>query len=164
MFLKGQPAGSIQPYFLSQIDQKLDDKMPIDKQHARAAIDKQAAGTANLIAEFVSGAKHRLDIAIYDFRLPDGTVHDTVVNAINAAAARGMAVRIAYDKDQEEKTPGTIDYFLGAGSDPAPDGTNEFVESRKRFDKRIQRQGITTEGIDPQHHIMHHTSISCATP
>ena len=159
VFLKGQPAGSTQPYFLSQIDQKLDDKTPLDKQQARAAIDQQAAGTANLIAEFIGATKHRLDIAIYDFRLPDGTVHDTVVNAINGAAQKGIAVRIAYDKDQEEKTPGTIDYFLGAGSDPAPDGTNEFVESRKRFDKSIQRKGITTQAIDPQHHIMHHKYI-----
>jgi len=158
MFQQGKAVGSIQPYFLSQISEKIDGSTPIDKQSNVAAVNAQASKVAGLLADYISGAKHRLDIAIYDFRLPDGNVHDLVVNAINAAARRGIAVRIAYDQDQEDKTPGTIDDFLGAGSDPAPDGTNEFVNS-KRFDDRVARKGITTEGIDPQHHIMHQKYI-----
>jgi phosphatidylserine/phosphatidylglycerophosphate/cardiolipin synthase-like enzyme len=158
MFEKGSAVGSIQPYFLSQIDQKLS-KKPIDKQTNQNAINAQASKTANLLADYISVAKYRLDIAIYDFRLPDGSVHDTVVNAINAAAQHGIAVRIAYDRDQDQKVPGTIDYFISAGADPAPDGTNEFVESKRRFDPRVARKGITTVGVDPQHHIMHQKYI-----
>jgi phosphatidylserine/phosphatidylglycerophosphate/cardiolipin synthase-like enzyme len=158
MFEKGTAAGSIQPYFLTQVEGLLDAKKPIDKQPNKQRIDAQAKKTAELLAEYIGRAEHRLDIAIYDFRLPKGPVHDTVVYAINAAARRGVSVRIAYDKDQDTATPGTVDYFIGASSDPAPDGTNEFVESG-RFDKSVARKGITTEGIDPQHHIMHQKYI-----
>jgi phosphatidylserine/phosphatidylglycerophosphate/cardiolipin synthase-like enzyme len=158
MFEAGTAVGSIQPHFLSQTDQNFDKTKPLSDPANKAAIEAQALKTAELMADFIAGAKHRLDIAIYDFRLADGRVHDTVVNAINAAAQRGVAVRIGYDKDQEDHTPGTIDDFLGAGSDPAPDGTNEFVES-PRFAATVARKGITTEGIDPQHHIMHQKYI-----
>src|SRR5215831_13026792 len=126
MFTKGIAVGSIQPYFLSQTDQNFDKAKPLSDPANKAAVEAQAVKTAELLAEFIAGAKHRLDIAI------------------NGAARRGLAVRIAYDKDQEDHTPGTIDDFLGAGSDPAPDGTNQFVES-DRFDARVLRQGITTE-------------------
>src|SRR5438128_772758 len=153
MFKKGTAVGAIQPYFLSQIEAPLSGK-PMDKQASHAAINAQASKTADLLAAYIGDAKHRLDIAIYDFRLPNGKIHDTVVNAINKAAKRGVSVRIAYDKDQNIKTPGTIEYFVGAGADPAPDGTNKFMASR-RFHPKVARRAISTEGIDPQHHIMH---------
>lgn len=159
MFEKGTAVGLIQPYFLSQIEQAIDKNKPIDKQTSQGAINAQAAKTADLMAEYIGGAKHRLDIAIYDFRLPDGSIHDTVVNAINGAARNGIAVRIAYDKDQDLKTPGTVDYFIGAGSDPAPDGTDKFMEDKKRFNANVARKGISTVGVDPQHHIMHQKYI-----
>src|SRR5215813_4502896 len=159
MFKAGDAAGSIQPYFLSQTDQHIDTKHPLSDPANKAAIEAQALQTAEILAEFIGGAKHRLDIAIYDFRLAEGKVHDTVVNAINDAAKRGVAVRIGYDKDQEDHTPGTIDDFLGTGADPAPDGTNEFVESRQRFVPAVARKGISAEAIDPQHHIMHQKYI-----
>jgi len=158
MFNVGTAVGSIQPYFLSQTDQNIDKSKPLSDPGNKAAVEAQASKTAEVLADFIGGARHRLEIAIYDFRLAEGNVHDKVVNAINAAARRGVQVRIAYDKDQEDHTPGTIDDFIGAGSDPAPDGTNQFVES-DRFDARVLRQGITTEGIDPQHHIMHQKYI-----
>ena len=158
MFKKGTAVGAIQPYFLSQVEAPLSADKPMDKQASQAAINAQAAKTADLIAAYLGEAKHRLDIAIYDFRLPNGKVHDTVVNAINKAAQRGVSVRIAYDKDQNTKVPGTIEYFVGAGSDPAPDGTNKFMESR-RFHPKVARKAISTEGIDPQHHIMHQKYI-----
>jgi phosphatidylserine/phosphatidylglycerophosphate/cardiolipin synthase-like enzyme len=158
MFEKGSAVGTIQPYFLSQIEGKLEDKA-MGEQSQGAAIDEQAAKTAELMAEYIGGAQHGLDIAIYDFRLPNGDIQDTVVNAINAAAKKGVQVRIAYDMDQDTKTPGTVEYFIGAGSDPAPDGTNAFVEDEQRFHSSVARKGITTEGIDPQHHIMHQKYI-----
>ena len=158
MFEAGSAVGPIQPYFLSQIEAAFDRTKPLSDPANQAVIEAQASKTAQLLADFISGAQHRLDIAIYDFRLASGKAHDLVVDAINGAARRGVAVRIAYDKDQEDHTPGTIDDFLGAGSDPAPDGTNAFVES-DRFDANVLRRGITTEGIDPQHHIMHQKYI-----
>jgi phosphatidylserine/phosphatidylglycerophosphate/cardiolipin synthase-like enzyme len=158
MFSKGTAVGPIQPYFLSQIDEAISDKHAIDKQTNQAAISAQASKTADLLEAYMGDAKHRLDIAIYDFRLPDGSIHDTIVNAINGAAERGVAVRIAYDKDQDLKDPGTVDYFIGAGADPAPDGTDKFVES-ERFEARVARKGITTVAVDPQHHIMHQKYI-----
>jgi phosphatidylserine/phosphatidylglycerophosphate/cardiolipin synthase-like enzyme len=158
MFEAGTAVGPIQPYFLSQIEAAFDRSKPLSDPANQAIIEAQAVKTAGLLADFIAGAQHRLDIAIYDFRLATGKAHDLVVDAINTAARRGVAVRIGYDKDQEDHSPGTIDDFLGAGADPAPNGTNEFVESG-RFDAMVARKGITTEGIDPQHHIMHQKYI-----
>jgi phosphatidylserine/phosphatidylglycerophosphate/cardiolipin synthase-like enzyme len=158
MFEKGTAVGPIQPYFLSQIEGAIS-KEPMDQQQSLAAITAQASKTANLMADYISSAKYRLDIAIYDFRLTDPSIRNIVVNAINEAARNGIDVRIAYDKDQNEKVPGTVDYFIGAGADPAPDGTNEFVTTQAGFDAKVARKAITTEGIDPQHHIMHQKYI-----
>jgi phosphatidylserine/phosphatidylglycerophosphate/cardiolipin synthase-like enzyme len=58
--------------------------------------------TADVVAawlvEWLGEARRSLDIALYDFRLP-GTVGDAVAAAIRAAAARGVAVRIAFNAD-----------------------------------------------------------------
>jgi phosphatidylserine/phosphatidylglycerophosphate/cardiolipin synthase-like enzyme len=58
--------------------------------------------TAESIAERLVGwleqARRSLDIALYDVRLP-GAVGDAVADAIRAAAARGVAVRIAFNQD-----------------------------------------------------------------
>jgi phosphatidylserine/phosphatidylglycerophosphate/cardiolipin synthase-like enzyme len=171
MFQKGNAVGRIQPYFLTQIETPLQKGDPINSRDNSAAIQQQALQAANVLADFMSQAKHRLDIAIYDFRLLKGKVHDTIVGAINDAAKRGIAVRIAYDKDAEDKTPGTIGDFFANGADPAPDGTNKFMEKSGRFDERVTRKAIvsdervtrkaivSTEGIDPQHHIMHQKYI-----
>lgn len=59
----------------------------------------QAAETiAADVIEFVDAAQHTLDIALYDVRLP-GQVGDSVAESIRAAAARGVAVRIAFNAD-----------------------------------------------------------------
>jgi phosphatidylserine/phosphatidylglycerophosphate/cardiolipin synthase-like enzyme len=158
MFLKGESVGVIQPYFLSQIDRSFDRRNRIDDPDNLDDVNAQAEKTAEVLAGFIGQAKARLDICIYDFRLPDGRIQEAVVGAINDAAERGVAVRIAYDEDQELKTPGTIEDFLGAAADPAPDGTNAFVES-DRFHSAVQRKPISTEGVDPQHHIMHQKYI-----
>src|SRR4051812_50143362 len=64
---------------------------------------------AQLIA-FLGTAHTSLDLALYDVRLP-GAVGDAVADAIRAAAARGVAVRIAYNVDRERR---------GAGPPPPP--------------------------------------------
>src|SRR5215471_20731355 len=102
MFSKGIAIESIQPYFLSQIEHSFSDSGPIDSEANKALVQAQASKTAEVLADFISRAAHRLDIAIYDFRLGKGPIHDTVVNAINKAAGNGVAVRIAYDKDSED--------------------------------------------------------------
>jgi phosphatidylserine/phosphatidylglycerophosphate/cardiolipin synthase-like enzyme len=57
-----------------------------------------AAATARALAEFVGAAEQTLEVAIYDFNLPP-PLHDTVAGALEAAAARGVAVRLAYNVD-----------------------------------------------------------------
>jgi phosphatidylserine/phosphatidylglycerophosphate/cardiolipin synthase-like enzyme len=60
-----------------------------------------AERTANALAAFVAAAEHSLEIAIYDVRLPD-PLADIVKGALTAAHERGVAVRLAYNKDSPE--------------------------------------------------------------
>ena len=52
----------------------------------------------------MSAAKQTLEIAIYDLRLPDALA-DIVVGALEDAARRGVAVRLAYNVDHPENKP-----------------------------------------------------------
>jgi phosphatidylserine/phosphatidylglycerophosphate/cardiolipin synthase-like enzyme len=54
---------------------------------------------AERLVAFLDAAHRTLDIAIYDVRLP-GPVGDRVADAIRAAAARGVQVRIAFNQDE----------------------------------------------------------------
>ena len=63
-----------------------------------------AEETARALAEFVSQAQSSLDIAIYDVRLPDPNV-DLVRDALTSAAGRGVAIRLAYNLDTDERVP-----------------------------------------------------------
>jgi phosphatidylserine/phosphatidylglycerophosphate/cardiolipin synthase-like enzyme len=58
---------------------------------------------AELVA-FLEQARHTLHIAIYDVRL-SGPVGDSVRDALRAAAARGVKVRIAYNADDVRRVP-----------------------------------------------------------
>ena len=49
-------------------------------------------------------AQHTLDIAIYDLRLPD-SLAAIVRTALEHAAARGVALRLAYNLDEDERVP-----------------------------------------------------------
>jgi phosphatidylserine/phosphatidylglycerophosphate/cardiolipin synthase-like enzyme len=55
-----------------------------------------ADAIADDLVAFLAEARATLDLALYDVRLP-GAVGDRVADAIRAAAARGAAVRIAYN-------------------------------------------------------------------
>ncbi len=57
---------------------------------------------AQRVAAFVSEAQKSLDLALYDVRLP-GEPGDLVADALRDAAARGVAVRIAYNADHDER-------------------------------------------------------------
>jgi phosphatidylserine/phosphatidylglycerophosphate/cardiolipin synthase-like enzyme len=56
------------------------------------------------LAAFVAAAERTLEIAIYDLRLPDG-VGEIVRDALTAAAARGVRVRLAYNVDHGRDIP-----------------------------------------------------------
>ena len=57
---------------------------------------------AERVASFLGEARRSLDLALYDVRLP-GEPGDLVAGALRAAAARGVAVRIAYNADHDER-------------------------------------------------------------
>jgi phosphatidylserine/phosphatidylglycerophosphate/cardiolipin synthase-like enzyme len=57
---------------------------------------------ARRVAAFLDEARHSLEMALYDVRLPDEP-GDVVAEALRAAAERGVAVRIAYNADHDER-------------------------------------------------------------
>lgn len=114
-------------HLLSQIDGKVESK-PIDQQTATPAIEAQAAQVADLFADFVKAATTTLDICIYDFRLALPAISQKIVSAINDAAGRDVTVRVAYDANQKSDEE-IIKQFKGAGGDPAPTGTEAFLQA-----------------------------------
>lgn len=84
--------------------------------------DQSSLQIANRLVEFIRGAKVSLDFALYDFRLGDG-LKATVTAALAERARAGVAIRIVYDSDKQMQPD------LAAGQDPAPTGTESFVES-----------------------------------
>jgi phosphatidylserine/phosphatidylglycerophosphate/cardiolipin synthase-like enzyme len=61
-----------------------------------------ALEVARRVAAFLGEARRTLDLALYDVRLP-GEPGDIVAGALRDAAARGVAVRIAYNADHDER-------------------------------------------------------------
>ena len=62
---------------------------------------QSAADVAARLASFLGGAQHSLDIAIYDFALPDATAQP-VVDALRTAAGRGVRIRLVYNVDHRK--------------------------------------------------------------
>jgi phosphatidylserine/phosphatidylglycerophosphate/cardiolipin synthase-like enzyme len=65
---------------------------------------QQPLEIAQLVGDFLAAAQRSLDIAIYDLKL-DGETERIVIGAIEAAAAREVAVRIAYNADFRAPIP-----------------------------------------------------------
>jgi hypothetical protein len=65
--------------------------------NAQTALDVAARAAA-----FVGEARSTLDLALYDIRLP-GEPGDVVKAALCDAAERGVAVRILYNADHDER-------------------------------------------------------------
>src|SRR5256885_2215573 len=65
---------------------------------------QQPLDIARSIADFLGGARTSLDLAQYDFHLVPET-REVVAGAIEAAAARGVAVRFAYNVDHRNPIP-----------------------------------------------------------
>jgi len=94
-----------------------------------------ALEVAREVAEFLGAAERNLDLALYDVRLP-GEPGDLVANALRDAAARGVAVRIAYNADHPE------DVFFP----PPPSTRPELLEALP----------FPTCGIPGRPDLMHH--------
>src|SRR5262249_1537038 len=65
---------------------------------------QQPLEIAQLAAEFLAAARTSLDLALYDLNLgpePEGVAN----GALDAAAARGVAVRLAYNADHRNPIP-----------------------------------------------------------
>jgi phosphatidylserine/phosphatidylglycerophosphate/cardiolipin synthase-like enzyme len=154
MFNTGLAAGNVQPYFLTQADVKLDGSTPLAQQPELKQIQDQALQVAEVFTAFIGAATQQLDIAIYDFRLLDGPLTDQIMGAVKAAAARGVSVRLAYDRVQGAADDVTLKAFGAAGGDPAPVGTHTFLQAA-RFPASVQVRAIEEEAIDPGHQIMH---------
>jgi phosphatidylserine/phosphatidylglycerophosphate/cardiolipin synthase-like enzyme len=90
---------------------------------------RQPAQVAAMLARFVRQAQRSLHVAIYDFRLQNPTLADPVVKAFRDAAARGVSVRIAYDKGKPALAQ-TTEAFAAAGADPAPVGTGDWLDQK----------------------------------
>jgi phosphatidylserine/phosphatidylglycerophosphate/cardiolipin synthase-like enzyme len=56
------------------------------------------------VADFLAGAERSLDLALYDLRLHDDTAC-AVLDAVHAAVARGVAVRLVYDVGHANPIP-----------------------------------------------------------
>ena len=118
-FITAPTLGPIQPYLLSQCDIDVVPK-PLEEQPHVDLIEAQAQQAADAYAQFVASADASLDICIYAFRVDFDRVRQTIVDAVNGAADRGVTVRIAYDKAQESEDGPILKQFRSAGGDPAP--------------------------------------------
>jgi phosphatidylserine/phosphatidylglycerophosphate/cardiolipin synthase-like enzyme len=153
VFEVGPNANGIQTFLLSQISGDVA-TAPIEQQPALQAITAQAKEVAERFAAFVADAKRTLDVCIYDFRLDIDEIRDVVVSAINQAASRGVAVRIAYDRNEKGDEP-ILKLFQGAGGDPAPTGTHDFLSRKAGLHEAVARKPIAEEAIEAGHQIMH---------
>src|SRR5207302_3872389 len=63
-----------------------------------------AEQVAGELADFITAARHRLDIAIYDLNLKDGPA-DQVRAAVRSASTRGVAIQLLYNVDFPNPIP-----------------------------------------------------------
>src|SRR5215218_7758384 len=104
-----------------------------------------AEAVAERVAAWLGAARRTLDLALYDVRLPDA-VGDRVAGAIEDAAARGVAVRIAFNQDErpEDEEPGERPFF------PAPPHTEPHV---------LETLGVPVKPIPGWRDLMHHKYV-----
>src|SRR5437867_11596450 len=85
---------------------------------------------AQRVASFLGGAAKSLDIALYDFKLGPGS-EEIVIGAIEDAARRGVAVRLAYNIDHRNPIP----------VPPPPESVPEDIRSEERRVGKEWRSG-----------------------
>ncbi len=113
------------------------------------AADEQAVAVAQRLFDFIKAAEHSLHIAIFDFRLSDA-LGDMIVQLLKTKAANGVEVCIAYDHTRQAGTTNTDKVVDGA--DPAPRGTDGYVQSKFAGSFVLLRP---VEGS----HLMHHKYV-----
>ena len=153
-FATAPAVGPLQGYLLSQCDVEVAAE-PLNQLPHQDVIEAQAQQVADTFANFVASATASLDICIYDFRLDFDAVRQTIVDAINSAADRGVSVRIAYDKAQESEDGPILKQFRMAGGDPAPVGTDQFLRVGAGLRDAVATRAVSEEAIDPGSQIMH---------
>jgi phosphatidylserine/phosphatidylglycerophosphate/cardiolipin synthase-like enzyme len=99
---------------------------------------QQPLDIAKLVADFLGQAKQSLDIALYDLKLGPDT-ESIVIRAIEDAAKRGVAVRLAYNADFRAPIPV-----------PAPP---------KARPEDIEALSVPTRGIPGIPDLMHHKFV-----
>jgi phosphatidylserine/phosphatidylglycerophosphate/cardiolipin synthase-like enzyme len=99
---------------------------------------QQAEAVAERLVAFLGAARSSLDIALYDVRLP-GPVGDEVRGALEAAVARGVAVRLLYNVPDVWKVPV-----------PAPPSTRPEL---------LETLSCDVRGIAGQPDLMHHKYV-----
>jgi phosphatidylserine/phosphatidylglycerophosphate/cardiolipin synthase-like enzyme len=97
-----------------------------------------AADIARKLATFLTPAQHTVDIATYDFALAPQTVAP-LEEAIKAASARGVRVRIAYNVDHRKDVPV-----------PPPPRTDP---------SQIESLGVPSKAIPGVPDLMHHKYV-----
>ncbi len=98
---------------------------------------------AERVVGFLAGAQRSLDLALYDVRLP-GALGDRVADAIRAAHARGVAVRIVFNQDERPPDDGERPFF------PAPPQTEPHV---------LETLGVPVKPIPGWRDLMHHKYV-----
>jgi phosphatidylserine/phosphatidylglycerophosphate/cardiolipin synthase-like enzyme len=99
---------------------------------------QQPVEIAQALHDFLAAAQTSLDLALYDFKLEPGT-EELVVDTIEEAARRGVAVRIAYNADYRAPIP----------VPPPPEATPEDIE----------RLSVPTKPIAGIPDLMHHKYV-----
>ncbi len=95
------------------------------------------------VVSWLAGARESLDLALYDVRLP-GAPGDAVADAIRAARARGVRVRIAFNQDERPPEDGPRPFF------PAPPATEPHV---------LETLGVPVKPIPGWRDLMHHKYV-----
>jgi len=93
---------------------------------------------AERLVGWLGEARHSIDLALYDVRLP-GPVGDAVAGALREAVGRGVQVRIAYNDD----SPGPDQRPF----QPPPPSTEPYL---------LERLGVQLKGIPGWRDLMHH--------
>jgi phosphatidylserine/phosphatidylglycerophosphate/cardiolipin synthase-like enzyme len=93
---------------------------------------------ANELIGFIDGARRSIDVAIYDFQARSGAT-GRVADALEQAASRGVAVRVAFNAERRK----------GAGDPPDPNFPPEHIDGLE----------VPTRGVSGNGALMHHKYV-----